>query len=875
MRICLLFLLWLGWHHAAIAQTPLPRFTGESVIVVDLFEEYDELRAFLQNSLDENSPQYFIVLVESTGTGPNATQEYANRLHGAWQWRIGQGQPVYPPEKCLLIVVSVGNQQIACTPSEALTKRKLTAEVLENELVPRCFIPAAKQGKLEEGLIRLVQAVEQRINAAKFPQPVAAKPVANTVPSEEAPIETKSASLLWVFWVLGALLFAALVMAALFAGVLWLIRGRMQAKAAEKLEAFKKQLAELFDRVEAIKQRHELLPYADEDFTKPMEGQTLAFYEETEQRIAQYRQRWLQAVELRQKSESLLANEPWYSSANSRRVFEQVQAAQKAFEKSSAEEECNRRLEDLEQAHERAEAQLANSKQTLSQTKELLAKIDAADLPKSPYVPAEEEILAQLEAVEEQLATDPLGAQAELKKVAEQITGWKNWMQTILSLAKRADQTADRLNQVTELVDEKRNRGFQFSERGSDPQPLLDQAQDRCEAAAHALLQGESDVATRYLDQIDALCQQVEQRVGKIEEAKTFTRTQIPARRSAIQQVQSLIETAQTDCNVLAREFARESWAELTDNIPQAQQLAAGWEESLKKIEVLCSEDQQRYLEAANTLDEVSQQQQQARQMLTAVSERLHELQRLREDSRREVDQLAGKADQVRSFLQSHSADRPRANRRFEHAEEWLQHVREDLNSARPEWTTLHGQLVQIRKEFEAAERMAREDLQLARQAEEEISDAERELQRASGFYHLGISADVGSAREQIDDAYQALRRKDYEQAISTASAARQAARYAHERARSQARQKEQRLEHERRSRRARRRLQNSNRQHFSQQPSRWSMPAVGAMASNVHSENISTASSNTWQQSTSTPSVSQNSWSDDSNGPETSQNSW
>jgi HAMP domain-containing protein len=67
----------------------------------------------------------------------------------------------------------------------------------------------------------------------------------------------------------------------------------------------------------------------------------------------------------------------------------------------------------------------------------------------------------------------------------------------------------------------------------------------------------------------------------------------------------------------------------------------------------------------------------------------------------------------------------------------------------------------------------------MAQQAEQEIAEADRELQRARSYNQSGITADTTAAQEQLADARQRLAAQDYEGTIEAANAAERAARMA------------------------------------------------------------------------------------------------
>jgi hypothetical protein len=89
--------------------------------------------------------------------------------------------------------------------------------------------------------------------------------------------------------------------------------------------------------------------------------------------------------------------------------------------------------------------------------------------------------------------------------------------------------------------------------------------------------------------------------------------------------------------------------------------------------------------------------------------------------------------------------------------------------------------------DLEQAERLAREDIRLAGQAQSEIEDAIRAVEQARRAYAMGVWADTAPADTALERARQLLNALQYEQAIETAGQAQREARRAHQEAVQQA----------------------------------------------------------------------------------------
>lgn len=153
----------------------------------------------------------------------------------------------------------------------------------------------------------------------------------------------------------------------------------------------------------------------------------------------------------------------------------------------------------------------------------------------------------------------------------------------------------------------------------------------------------------------------------------------------------------------------------------------------------------------------------------------------------------------VGELLERHREDRPRANQRYRDACDRLDRLARESRVSRADWTLLQRQVQESVGELAEAERLAREDIQLAQQAAAEIAEAEREVARARDYRWQSITADVTPAERTLAEARHLLDTQAYEQALDRAGAARRAARSAHDEAVARAGQEQRRQEEERR----------------------------------------------------------------------------
>jgi len=146
-----------------------------------------------------------------------------------------------------------------------------------------------------------------------------------------------------------------------------------------------------------------------------------------------------------------------------------------------------------------------------------------------------------------------------------------------------------------------------------------------------------------------------------------------------------------------------------------------------------------------------------------------------------EYDQARREASRVEAFLAGHSEDRYAANQHYRHAIEVLNLVGDDSTRAGNEWPKLLDQVRGARRDLEHSERLAREDIRLARQAEAEIAEASRTIREGRAFLSMGVGLDTTPAVSMLGQAESLYHRQDYEQAIQAAGSSIQQVRQAHQ----------------------------------------------------------------------------------------------
>lgn len=669
-------------------------------------------------------------------------------------------------------------------------------------------------------------------------------------------------------------------MLAATAGGMWLRRGRLKRQASERLEEYKKQVVQLLERLDALKQQHQYLPFVDKDFTEPMTGATLAAYTEVETMHNQLRERWLSMMDLRQRAEHLVETETRFGASHYSELLKLLADKTQPNEVEAIYQKCAEHLDRLGKAHERAKDALKSTAEAAARLREQLQTIAAARLATEPYNAPLQAASTTIEQARVALQADPLGVGATLEQVQNALKASAQRVERALSLVKLAATLDASLNEVAALAVAKRAEGLRLAEPDADPDPRLAKGHDDHQAAMVALNAADGDAAEQHLKRGQDHAARARQGIDRQMAARAFCQTDIPLRRQESERLAQLCQHAQQQQHELRQGFTPDTWQGVAESLPQATAMLQSVAPALEEAQRDAGDGTQYYLRAAERLGQIREQQQQVAARLTALGNRLSELVALRETCRARRKQLGLQANQVRQWiaqnntavraearnllakgeqevqttpepspgnpinwvnistildhaqrtlsaaqetaqadatahqqllaqlestrqqagqvdqlLRSNTADRARANQRFQAANQDLGRIRQTVATPQSDWAALAVQLKQVADDFEQARAWANDDIRLAQQAEAAIAEAEKHYQRARTYINLHASTNMSAAQSQLDQARGQLKAQAYEQAISLADSAERAARAAYDEAMRETQERQRRLE--------------------------------------------------------------------------------
>ena len=148
-------------------QSEMPEFTGERLTFFGVDSAAWQALPALITDLEKSGKQtYYVVVVESSGTGPTATRDYTDRLYEHWIQQAARNGITFDTQRSVLVVLAVRNRQLSVHAGQALlTEYGLNAQTIDQQLVQPHFIPHAKAGNYPEGVKVLLNQIHVRVVA--------------------------------------------------------------------------------------------------------------------------------------------------------------------------------------------------------------------------------------------------------------------------------------------------------------------------------------------------------------------------------------------------------------------------------------------------------------------------------------------------------------------------------------------------------------------------------------------------------------------------------------------------------------------------------------------------------------------------------------
>jgi uncharacterized membrane protein YgcG len=746
--------------------TPVPDFTGEPVAVAGVPDRYAALREDIRQLERSSAQTYYVVVIASSGAGPDATRDYTNRLGEMWaRQAAGKGQK-FDPDRSVLMVLAVNNRQLSVHPGTVLRKEYgLNEQVIDRELVQPHFVPYARKDEYAEGLRGLLHEIDHWVtarDAARQPQQGTPSPLGQAVPAEAAPEQTAlpRESLAATPPARAGLSMPLLIGLAVAGAAVLLFAGQslryalVRRSTVSRFEGFRERVMRLREGVEALKERHRLLSATDKEYTEPMTGQTLAVYQRVKAEADRLWDAWLQKMEVWDRVQALVR------SAHFPRVRPLAEAGRLLGGLGALEEveqlygACAGDMDRLEKAHERAQADLRSAEEGAAGLRQQLEVVRQAPLATAPYEAGVEACVALAEQARAGLRADPLGAQATLAEARQRRAALGRRMEDVLAQFRRAQQVHDGLEESARRVAEARAGGLRLIESGGNPDPLLEQGRGRHGEALAALQRGEPEPASGHLDRAQALADEARGLIDRQAAARGRCREQVPAGRAEAPRLRQAAAEARHQRDDLERSFAPESWKDVAGNVARAEELLGAAAPLLDQAAAAAADDVQHYFQAVTLLDQLEQHHREANGLLGAVGPRLQELTRLRRECQAAAQDLDGLRQRVEGYVRANEAVVRQAGRDLLRAAEGhRREVATAIASPRPNWPAVQERLAEAQRGFAAAQQEAEKDVRCHQDLLVRLDEADRHAGGVANF--LGAQ---GECRPRAGQRYRAAR---------------------------------------------------------------------------------------------------------------------
>jgi hypothetical protein len=566
-------------------------------------------------------------------------------------------------------------------------------------------------------------------------------------------------------------------------GWMWIKRKMRIGKVEKELDKFKTRVVRSGDVMDGLREKHKKLPAVDEDFKVPMEGATRAEYDAIEVVLDNYRDRWLELMDVWDQVQDLV--ETSGRKAQLLEASELLNDTSKLEQLAALESECQQRLQRLENAHEEAREAIGKVDGLSEELIGSLDEIEGREYAPDPYQTEMDSVAELTDFGTQKVDADPLTAVRTLGDAREQLQTLLQRTRDVIQLEDDARAMDQRIEALKERTTKMRSDGFLFAEPEASPESASNDYGDvRAELKLH-LNRGAVETAHRAFDAMTRRADELATILDTSVEMQNNSRTLLDERRVALQRLLDDAAAAQLEEKHLEKNYPVETWQGVIDNLSSAREMVATMSELLDQAEEAINLKTQHYIRARRLIEEVQGRETEVSATIAAVAERRQHLDKQRDDCKDRIGKIESDADRIGRMLAESRADRDLCNNRYRMARDRVQDIVRSTQLEPTDWPYVATKVEECGNDFERVEELFRQDLELQRQAQSEIAQSEKEIRKARSFYRAGVSADLSRASGILLDASRALSNQDYERAVRHANEAQQAARDALTNARS------------------------------------------------------------------------------------------
>ena len=741
-------------------ELPRADSAADGVFVSGVDEPFASTRAAVARA--RNAGRTWRVVVVDTAGAAGDARGLLERIVARWR-TAGEGG--FDPAADVTVVLAVDDHRLALdVPAELERAAALDVATLENEVIPRAFVPLARDGRLDEGVAALVEETERRI----------ANRAAETRARAEADRVFRTRTLpLGVAAMVGTCTVVALAARRLR-------HVRRLAAARQRLADFKADVVSLSDMLDAQQERHRMLPYADADFRTPMEGQTRGAYDGVQAAISRYRERWLALMDVWERAQATVDAE-WFLGTSAAeeaiRLLDSAEARPPLDEVAGA---CRGPLDALEGAHEKARELLASLTADSAAAAARVEALAGRGRSGAAFQAPLGDVARRHDSATAILERDPVAARGMLEAAAATLATTVRQVEAVETGDDRLRRCREQIESVAARVAGRRADGWLLREPGADPDDRLAKARGDGDLAARLLDAGDTAAATAALDRSEKSCGEAAALVENVAAARARVEELLPHAVARLESLAAARDPAAATIAHLETSCAEACWADVADNVGRIDEGLERTRTLLAEARAAAAPERQHYLRSVALTEEAVRQEEWVAGCQDALAERRGRLDGLRKTLPVRCNAARNSVAELTRRLDLQRTDRARANERCREAARILEAAAAALGSGRPDLLEAERLLGAADVAVARAAELAAEDDRLARQAASDIDETGALVRRAAAWYDEGVQADLRGARQLLEAAEAHLGDQRYEDAIQSSGAAAAAARTAY-----------------------------------------------------------------------------------------------
>jgi len=740
------------------------------VFVSGVEGDFAETRAAIAAAKQASGRDYRVVVVD-TVPGAEDAGSLLEKVVDRWRAGSAEGEGGFNPAGDVTIAVDVGDRRIAMDVPWALEAAGLDSDTLEGDLIARTFVPRAADGLFDAGLADLVNATERWVRDRADEKRRA----------EEATREFRTRTL--------PIGLASLGVAGLLGGlaVQWSRHARRLREAQEKLATFKAEVVALSDLLDGEQERHRMLPHADADFRTPMEGMTRATYDNVQGSIRRYRERWLGLMDVWEKAQATVDGEWFLGTSAAEQAISLLDSADARPPLAEVAAECKAPLDALESAHEKAREAAAALEVQLSEATSRLDGVGRRGRSAASFQAAIADIDRGRRRAGEKVESDPVAARGGLEEARSMLDATVGRIDALEAGEDRRQRAVAATEEIRQRVRARRAEGWLLDEPGANPDGQLDAAARHADLAAQLLDAGETEAAVGNVERAEQANAEATALLESVVAAKAKAEELLPATAARGEALAAARRPAAAALERLAATYAPASWSDVADKLARADDALVRVATLIDQARAALAPDRQHYLRAVAILEEAERQEAWVEGCLSAITDRLAELDGLRSALPGRRDRAVERVRNLEHRLQRQRTDRIRANERCREAQRLVETGDRLAAASRPDPRQVEQALRAADSTAARGEEFADDDERLARQAAADLAEAEGLFRRAASWYAEGIKADVQGVERSLHDARSLLTQQRYEDSIRVSGEAAEHTRLAYAQATAEA----------------------------------------------------------------------------------------